>query len=47
MCNDNELMYARVIRPESSFIAVGKVIFIEELKDTVKDQFFKNFRTHG
>ena len=40
-------MYARSIRPESSFVVVEKVIFIEELKDAVKDQFFKNFRTNG
>ena len=40
-------MYARVIRSESRLIVVGKVIFIEELIDTVKGQFFKDFRTYG
>ena len=39
-------MYARVIRPESWLVVVEKVIFIEELIDTVKDQIFKDFRTN-
>ena len=37
MRNGNELMYARFIRSESSLVVVEKVIFIEELIDTVKD----------
>ena len=37
-------MYARVIRPESWLIVVEKIIFNEELIDTVKDQ---DFRTNG
>ena len=47
MRNGNELMYARFIRSESSLVVVEKVIFIEELIDTVKDQFFKYFRRNG
>ena len=46
MRNGNELMYARFIRSESSLVVVEKVIFIEELIDTVKDQIFKDFRTN-
>ena len=47
MRNGNELMYARFIRSESSLVVVEKVIFIEELIDTVKGQFFKYFRRNG
>ena len=47
MCNGNKLMYARVIMSESWLDVVEKVIFIEELIENVKDQFFKDFRTNG
>ena len=47
MCTGNKLMYARVIRSESWLVVVEKVIFIEELIDTVKDQFFKDFKQIG
>ena len=47
MCNGNKLMHTRVIRPESRLVIVEKVIFIDELIDTVKDQFFKDFRESG
>ena len=47
MCNDNKLMYGRVIRCESLMIVVEKIIFIDETIDTVKDQFFKDFRANG
>ena len=39
-------MYTRVIRSESRFVVVENVIFINELIDTVKDQFFKDFRAN-
>ena len=46
MCNGNELMYARVIRFESWLVVVGKVNFIDEIIETVKDQLSKNFRAN-
>ena len=47
MCNGNKLMYPRVIRSESWLVYGEKVTFIDELIDTIKDQFFKNFRANG
>ena len=46
MHNDNKLML-QVIRSESWLVVVEKVIFMEKLIDTVKDQFFTDFRTNG
>ena len=46
MCNGNKLMYARIITPESWLVVVEKVVFIEELIDIVKYQFFKDIRTN-
>ena len=40
-------MYARVIDSESWLVADEKVILINELIDTVKDQFFKDYRANG
>ena len=40
-------MYTRVIRSESLMVVVEKVIFIDELIDTVKDYFFNGFRASG
>ena len=39
-------MYTRFIRSESGLV-VTEVIFVDELIDTVKDQFFKDFRANG
>ena len=47
MCNGNKLMYPRVIRSESWLVDGEKVTFIDELIDTIKDQFFKDFRANG
>ena len=47
MCNGNKVMYVRVIRSESWLVVVKKVIFIDEIIDPVKDQFFKEFRAKG
>ena len=46
MCNCNKLMYTRVTRCESWLVVVENFVFIDEIKDTVKDQFFKDFRTN-
>ena len=40
-------MYTGVTRSKSWLVVVEKVIFIDEIIDTVKDQFFKDFRTNG
>ena len=40
-------MYARVIRSESWLVVVEKVTFTDEIIDTVKDQFFKDFIAIG
>ena len=40
-------MYTRFIRSESGLVVTGKVILVDELIDTVKDQFFKDFRANG
>ena len=42
----NKPMYARAIRHKSWLVVVEKVIFVEELIDTVIDQFSKDFRTN-
>ena len=47
MCNGNKQIYTTVIRFESWLVVVEKVIFIDELINTVKDQFFKDFRAIG
>ena len=39
-------MYTRVTRSESWLVG-EKVIFVDELIDTAKDQFFKDFRANG
>ena len=43
MCNGNKLMSARVIKSESWLVVIEKAIFIDEIIDTVKNQFFKAF----
>ena len=40
-------MFTRFIRSESGLVVTEKVIFVDELIDTVKDQFFKDFRANG
>ena len=40
-------MYTRVIRSLSWLVAVVKVVFVNELIDTVKDNFLKDFRANG
>ena len=47
MCNNNKLMYARVIKSESLLVVVEKVIFIDEILDTVQDQFSKILEEMG
>ena len=47
MCYGNKLVYTRVIRSLSWLVAVEKVIFVNELTDTVKDNFLKDFRATG
>ena len=39
-------MYTRLTRSESWLVVVEMVIFIDKIIDTVKDQFFKDFRTN-
>ena len=46
MCTGNELMYAIVIRFEFWLVVVGKVNFIDEIIETVKDQLSKNVRAN-
>ena len=40
-------MYARVIKSESLLVVVEKVIFIDEILDTVQDQFSKILEEMG
>ena len=40
-------MYARVIKSESLLVVVEKVIFIDEILDTVQDQFSKILEQMG
>ena len=46
MCNCNKLMYTRLTRSKYWLVSVEQVIFIDEIIDTVKDQFSKDFRTN-
>ena len=47
MYNGNKLMYTKIVRSECWLVDVKKVIFIDKIIDTDKDQFFKDFRGKG
>ena len=40
-------MYTKIVRSECWLVDVKKVIFIDKIIDTDKDQFFKDFRGKG